>query len=112
VVKYLKLIVKRKFSAAHHLLNYDGNCANVHGHTWELEAFLDIANTQELEFDFRDVKKEIDRILPDHKDLNKVYPFNPTCENIAQQLYLDLEELLPVDKVVLWESSDAGVEYP
>ena len=28
------------FSAAHHLLNYDGECENQHGHNWMVEAFV------------------------------------------------------------------------
>lgn len=112
MVKYLKLIVKRKFSAAHHLLDYDGNCANVHGHTWDIEVYLKVNDTNEIELDFRCAKELIDLALPDHQDLNKVYNFNPTCENIARELFNQLKRSLNVDKVVLWESSDAGVEYP
>ena len=28
------------FSAAHHLLNYNGKCENMHGHNWLVEAFV------------------------------------------------------------------------
>ena len=28
------------FSAAHHLLNYDGECENQHGHNWLVEAYV------------------------------------------------------------------------
>jgi 6-pyruvoyltetrahydropterin/6-carboxytetrahydropterin synthase len=112
VVKNLKLIVKRRFSAAHHLLEYEGNCANVHGHTWELEVYLNVQDTGEIEMDFRCAKELIELALPDHQDLNNVYSFNPTCENIAKELYTQLKKSLNVDKVVLWESSDTGAEYP
>ena len=27
------------FSAAHHLLNYNGVCENQHGHNWKVEVF-------------------------------------------------------------------------
>ena len=28
------------FSAAHHLLNYEGECENQHGHNWLVEAYV------------------------------------------------------------------------
>ena len=28
------------FAAAHHLLNYEGECENQHGHNWMVEAFV------------------------------------------------------------------------
>ena len=28
------------FSAAHHLLNYDGECENQHGHNWLVEVYV------------------------------------------------------------------------
>ena len=28
------------FAAAHHLLNYEGECENQHGHNWKVEAYF------------------------------------------------------------------------
>ena len=28
------------FAAAHHLLNYEGECENQHGHNWMVEVFV------------------------------------------------------------------------
>ena len=28
------------FAAAHHLLNYEGECENQHGHNWLVEAYV------------------------------------------------------------------------
>lgn len=74
--------------------------------------FLDVEDTGEIEMDFRCAKELIELALPDHQDLNKVYSFNPTCENLAKERYTQLKKSLNVDKVVLWESSDAGAIYP
>ena len=67
-----------------------------------------------MTIDFRDAKRHIDLVLPDHKYLNDVYDFNPTAENIAKHLYNELKygEGFPVVEVTLWESKDAGARYP
>ncbi len=31
--------VESHFSAAHHLLNYNGKCENPHGHNWKVEVY-------------------------------------------------------------------------
>ena len=32
--------VEAQFSAAHHLLNYEGECEKQHGHNWKVEVFV------------------------------------------------------------------------
>ena len=105
--------MKREFSAAHKLLNYEGNCANLHGHTWGIEVMLEVPSDVDMTIDFRDIKEIIDSVLPDHQYLNEVYDFNPTAENLAKHLYIALKRTaLPVVEVTLWESKDAGAVYP
>ena len=36
----LELKVLSSFSAAHHLLNYEGECENQHGHNWKVEVYV------------------------------------------------------------------------
>jgi 6-pyruvoyltetrahydropterin/6-carboxytetrahydropterin synthase len=36
------LIIKDKFDAAHYLKDYEGDCANLHGHTWRVEVYIDV----------------------------------------------------------------------
>ena len=83
------------FSAAHHLLNYDGECENQHGHNWLVEAFvkgteLDKSN---ILVDYKVLKKELKTVLDllDHKDINEL-PFfekiSPSSEKIAEFIYL------------------------
>jgi 6-pyruvoyltetrahydropterin/6-carboxytetrahydropterin synthase len=74
-----------KFEAAHHLNDYVGKCANVHGHSYFgtiwIEGELDKVG---FVMDYGDIKTIIDYF--DHKDLNTLPEFevvNPTAEIIA-----------------------------
>lgn len=112
MVRNLKLIVKREFSAAHKIVGYQGNCANIHGHTWLLEVILKVDDNVDMEFDFRDIKRTIEENLPDHTYLNEVYDFNPTAENLAKHLYYTLKEMIPILTITIWESKDTGAIFP
>ena len=72
-------------SASHKLkLDYESKCENLHGHNWNIDIYL---KSEELDkngmvMDFTIIKKKImDKM--DHKNLNEVFDFNPTAENIA-----------------------------
>jgi 6-pyruvoyltetrahydropterin/6-carboxytetrahydropterin synthase len=111
----MKLKVKTKFSAAHFLENYDGQCANIHGHTWLVSVTLSVADPlpnlyyEGVTLDFKRIKAKLDSLLPDHQFLNEVLPFNPTAENIALWLLRTLsDEGWPVTEVTVWESADAA----
>lgn len=100
----MKLIVKTHFDAAHHLENYEGECANLHGHRWVLEVYIKVPESDDISLDFKDAKELINKELPDHQYLNKIYPFNPTAENIARHLKKELGKHFIVDQLILWES--------
>ena len=34
--------IETHFSAAHHLLNYKGECENQHGHNWKVEVYVQV----------------------------------------------------------------------
>lgn len=123
----MQLKIIEKFAAAHHLENYVGPCATKHGHTWRVEVLLDVTKpfqfsengngTHGLSVDFGRVKSVIRGLLPDHKDLNEVLPFNPTAENLAKwlgdkiqsQLYYEMPLVeCPVQSVIVWESDTAA----
>jgi len=108
------------FSSAHNLRNYNGNCENLHGHNWKVEAILqgDKLDSVGMLVDFKILKKTLKNILDelDHKYLNDVDYFkdvNPTSENMAQYVYNRLKENFGelVYKVVVWESENAAAEY-
>lgn len=118
-----EIIVKHHFSSAHRLINYDGECKNLHGHNWKVEV---TARAQELNnigisFDFKEfkniVRKEIDKfdhmLLNDHPSFKGI---NPTAENIARIIYRELSEKVNNDKlrihmIEVWESDNNGMRY-
>ena len=117
-----EISVKSKFDAAHQLRNYSGKCANIHGHTWDLEVYLKgtTLNEQGMLIDFSDVKEYLNVVITkyDHRFINEVAPFdviNPTAENLAFEIYNSLKCSLPTNvtlaKVIVWESPNASATY-
>ena len=109
---------------AHALLNYDGDCRNIHGHSYELHITILGTPTQQkghskdgMVMDFRDlkalVKKEIINpydhalVLNEHtpaeliesfKKFNQktvLTPFQPTCENLLLEFVDRIQNALP-----------------
>ena len=94
-----RLTVHTHFAAAHNLMNYQGDCENLHGHNWKVEVTVAARGTEQagLGIDFKILKRETKRILDllDHKYLNELHPFrdiSPSSENIARFLF---EKLVP-----------------
>lgn len=113
------------FEAAHHLVNYDGDCANVHGHSYKLQvtASGDIDTSDQkyanecMVIDFKDLKKVVkERVIDhhDHNNLNKLYG-NPTAEIMVIEIFNDIASHLPKDvkleSVKLWETATSFAEY-
>lgn len=107
------------FSAAHHLLNYDGECENQHGHNWLVEAYvsgneLDKSN---ILVDYKVLKKEMKTVLDylDHSDINELPEFkgvSPSSEILAKFIYDRLKEKFPdLSKVSVWETSTSCASY-
>ena len=93
-------------SAAHHLPNYKGKCANVHGHSWKVEVDIEgsIKKGTGMVVDFSTIKDIINKL--DHKDLNTIIP-NPTAENITMYILNAIHDLgyFHDVKVKVWESA-------
>ena len=118
-----ELSIKTYFSAAHHLRNYSGKCANQHGHNWQVEVFCkcEKLNDVGMGIDFVDLKREVNSLLDglDHTDLNELEYFkehNPTAENIARYLYDQLSNKLDdirvkVSRVVVHETENYSASY-
>jgi len=118
-----EISIKTHFSAAHHLAGYDGPCANVHGHNWEITVFVRGRSLDKLGMlvDFGVLKQTVNRILDelDHADLNAIPAFrkiNPTSENIAKHLYDSLTNELKtgrraIARVVVAETPGNSVAY-
>lgn len=117
------IFIRRHFDAAHRLVNYDGECAKLHGHRWVVDVeFIapdsalgkneyGLAGTpvEGMIIDFKDLKASLDAILPDHHYLNDLFEFNPTAENLAKWLSDLIEK--PHRSVTVWETPDCGVTY-
>jgi 6-pyruvoyltetrahydropterin/6-carboxytetrahydropterin synthase len=100
-----------EISGAHRLnLDYESKCSNLHGHNWIIEIYM---QSKELDkngmvMDFTHIKKSISDKL-DHQNLNEVFNFNPTAENIAKRICDELGE--KCYKVTVQESSGNIAEY-
>jgi 6-pyruvoyltetrahydropterin/6-carboxytetrahydropterin synthase len=110
----------KDFSSAHNLREYEGDCENLHGHNWRVEAALRGEKLDKIGMlaDFRIIKKALKDIVDDldHKYLNDHPIFksiNPTSENLAYHIYNELKKIFPsmVDRVVVWENEDTAAEY-
>jgi 6-pyruvoyltetrahydropterin/6-carboxytetrahydropterin synthase len=109
------LKVRQHFDAAHHLEDHDGQCARVHGHRWtvELEVAFESLGSDGMAIDFADLKTMLRSILPDHCDVNQVYPdMNPTAENLARVIYDQAKARIPeTAAVTVWETPECGCRY-
>ena len=118
-----KLKIITSFAAAHNLINYQGDCENLHGHNWRVEVTV---SAQELDraglgIDFKVLKSETNQLLKtlDHKYLNELEPFSsisPSSENIARFLFHALSGRLNngsirVELITVWESDVACASY-
>jgi len=110
--------ITKDFAAAHRVEDYPGNCERLHGHNWKVEV---IARSDELDglgmvMDFRRLKELTDRVLEglDHEYLNEVEPFtrlNPTAENIAKYIYLEVSKGASVHRVNVFETETSVASY-
>jgi 6-pyruvoyltetrahydropterin/6-carboxytetrahydropterin synthase len=106
--------VKREFQAAHFLTDYHGKPEPLHGHTWEVELYIKAEKLDKggMGFDFVEIQKFLDEILPDYKCMNDIYNFSPSAENVAKHIYYQVKKRYPtLQKVVVWETKHGGAEY-
>ena len=107
------------FAAAHHLLNYNGECENQHGHNWLVEAYvkgteLDKSN---ILVDYKVIKKELKSVLDllDHKDINELEDFkgiSPSSEILAKYIYEKMKAKIPqTSKIAIWETPTSCASY-
>lgn len=117
------LKIQSHFAAAHNLLNYQGDCENLHGHNWKIEVTVktEQLDTAGLGIDFKTLKLHTNEVLDrlDHKYLNNLEFFkdvSPSSEHISRYIFESLEELLTIPGVLLesvrvWESDNACATY-
>ncbi|WP_018175385.1 MULTISPECIES: 6-carboxytetrahydropterin synthase QueD [unclassified Thioalkalivibrio] len=117
------LRVLTDFASAHTLRDYPGQCANMHGHNWKVEAEVQAETLDDagMAVDFKVVKTAAREIAGqlDHRYLNDVPPFdtvNPTAEHIARWFFRQMAERLNrpglrMHALTLWETDRACVRY-
>ena len=118
-----ELKIETAFAAAHNLLNYCGQCENLHGHNWKIEIYIQGSELDKsgMLIDFKILKDHTNTILDtlDHTYLNELPIFtgkSPSSELIAEYIFVELEKRLaelPVEvkKIVAWESEKAAASY-
>lgn len=115
--------VVSSFSGAHFLKGYDGQCENLHGHNWKVEALVEAKKLDKtgLSIDFKKLKAYLSSVLKelDHACLNELTYFNqinPSAENIAQFIYKKLAKMVNnqtcrLKKVLVWETETSCATY-
>ena len=118
-----KLTIRTSFAAAHNLINYQGDCENLHGHNWKVDVAVTARELDKagLGIDFKVLKREANVVINelDHKYLNENPAFqsiSPSSENISRYLYYRLSERLnndniKIESVAVWESDNASACY-
>ena len=128
------------FDAAHFLKDYNGKCANIHGHRWKVEVEIACEALNEngsekgmcvdfsvLKADLKKMLDEFDHTLIIEKDSLKAktlealaeenfkivtVDFRPTAENFSKFFYDEMEKLgYDVAKIVVFETPNNCAIY-
>ncbi|AWB10790.1 6-pyruvoyltetrahydropterin/6-carboxytetrahydropt erin synthase [Thermodesulfobium acidiphilum] len=113
----IKVYKEFNFSAAHKLVDYNGECANLHGHTYKLGvAVSGSVGENSMVIDFKVLKNIVEeRVVSklDHKYLNDII-HNPTAERVCEWILDELKDYMPesvnLEFIRLWESETSYVE--
>jgi 6-pyruvoyltetrahydropterin/6-carboxytetrahydropterin synthase len=115
-----RLRVETTFAAAHNVVESNGKCEKLHGHTWTVELFVlsEKLEPNGMVIDFAVLKTALQKVTDklDHTYLNEIDELdNPTSENIAKYYFNQLKKILPekpkLEKVRVWESPKSWCEY-
>ncbi len=100
----MKLGVTEYIDCAHHLPGHE-RCGSLHGHTYQIDVFIEGEHKGGMLLDFADIKKALRAILAeyDHKDWNTFLEY-PTVENICELIAKRLQEKIKFPAHVrVWE---------
>jgi 6-pyruvoyltetrahydropterin/6-carboxytetrahydropterin synthase len=117
------------FDAGHRLMNYQGACSNIHGHTYKLEVMIEgRIITDDMVIDFKELKAIVNEFIIDRFDhallLNQqdkelielcekcgykyfIFDSNPTAEIMATFIHSQLPYSC---RIRLWETPTSYAE--
>ena len=99
-----KVTKRMEIAGSHQLkLDYESKCENLHGHNWIITVEISgkKLNNNGMLVDFTYIKELIHDKL-DHKNLNEIFNFNPTAENIAKWVADELNIFFRDDKFSIY----------
>ncbi|BAL80941.1 6-carboxytetrahydropterin synthase QueD [Caldisericum exile] len=105
------------FDAAHRVIDYNGKCEKLHGHTYHLIVTITGDLKEDgMVLDFSILKKVVQEkviVFLDHKYLNDVFE-NPTTEIVAQWIFKTLDNAFKeynckVYEIILFEGDNNRV---
>jgi len=115
--------VESRFSSSHFLKDYEGDCANLHGHNWKVAVEvrgMEVGRNGML-VDFTRVQAKLDEIADefDHTVINNHHYFksndiSPTAETIARYFYSRLKNQFHphrIHRVDVFETDDYIASY-
>ena len=135
-----KITANESFDSAHFLRDYDGKCANIHGHRWKVlitagaEELSSHPQTRGMVTDFGDLKRDLreetealdHRLIIEKDSLRKKtldalteenflitqVDFRPTAENFAKYFYDRMTEKgYPVLESTVYETPNNCASY-
>ena len=117
-----EIAVQGDFSAAHQIRGYPGDCEELHGHNYRVEALVEASTLDHIGIgvDFKTLKQMLNSVTRhlDHKSLGELSQFievNPTAENVARHIFQELKKTIGdqgrLRSVRLWESETCYVIY-
>lgn len=114
-----EISVEETFDSAHCLLDYEGACANLHGHTYRTIVRFSFAELGRsgMAIDFSHAKRVVRDVMSllDHKYINELESFkdtSPSAENIAYYIFQRVKEQIPqVSSVSVWETPTNCATY-
>ena len=121
------LSIKTHFDAAHYIRDYEGKCARLHGHRWDVELLFQGKKLQSnnILLDFSVLKSYLKKLVDDKLDhycLNETLnEENVTAEFLAAYVFKMVDDCifhkvaeaveLRLALVRVWESPDCYVQY-
>ncbi|GAC1543388.1 MAG: 6-carboxytetrahydropterin synthase QueD [Herpetosiphon sp.] len=120
-MRYATLVKVFRFESAHSLPGHRGKCANLHGHSYQLEVAVrgpmreDKGSDEGMVIDLDDLRRMVQETVItrlDHHNLNDILPCRTTAENVAHWIWeqLDGQMATLLFRVRLWETATGWAE--